>query len=40
MLVPYNEKLPKKFEQHFMEMYNKNRSRIAKNGLYEKDKLK
>ena len=40
VLVPYNDKLPKKFEQHFMEMYNKNRSRIAKNGLYEKDKLK
>lgn len=34
-----NWDLPKRFRKHYMEMYNKDKSKIAKHGLYEKDKL-
>merc|ERR1711965_946954 len=31
--------LPKRFRKHYMVMYNKDKSKISKHGLYEKDKL-
>ena len=34
-----NWELPKRFRKHYIEMYNKDKSKISKHGLYEKDKL-
>jgi hypothetical protein len=31
--------LPKKFREHYMKMFNKDKSKISEKGFYEKDKL-
>lgn len=38
--IDYDNSLPSKFRRHFLKMYNKDRSQICKNGLYEKSHLK
>ena len=38
--IKYDKELPKKFREHFKKMYNKDKSKICKNGFYEKDMLK
>ena len=38
--VKMDKTLPKRFRQHYLEMYNKDISKISKNGFYEKDTLK
>jgi len=38
--VKMDKTLPKRFRQHYLEMYNKDKSKLSKNGFYEKDKLK
>jgi hypothetical protein len=38
--IKYDKDLPKKFREHFKKMYNKDKSKICKNGFYEKDMLK
>ena len=40
VLVEYDSTLPKKFREHFLKMFNKDKTKIAKNGFYEKDMLK
>ena len=40
VLIEYDKELPRKFRKHFMNMYKKDKSKICKNGFYEKDKLK
>jgi len=38
--IDYDAELPKKFREHFKKMYKKDKSKICKNGFYEKDMLK
>ena len=38
--IKYDKELPKKFREHFKKMYNKDKSKICKNGFYEKVMLK
>ena len=38
--VKMDKTLPKRFREHYLKMYKKDKSKIAKNGLYEKDKLR
>lgn len=38
--IKYDEELPKKFRENFKKMYKKDKSKICKNGFYEKDMLK
>jgi D-alanyl-D-alanine carboxypeptidase len=40
VLVEYDSTLPKKFREHFLKMFNKDKTKIAKNGFYEKDMIK
>tara|TARA_B100000963_G_C22639379_1_gene679523 strand:- start:8007 stop:8495 length:489 start_codon:yes stop_codon:yes gene_type:complete len=40
VLIEYDKTLPKKFREHFLKMYKKDKTKIAKNGFYEKDMLK
>ena len=40
VLIEYDKTLPKKFREHFLKMYKKDKAKIAKNGFYEKDMLK
>tara|TARA_B100000900_G_scaffold410233_1_gene427652 strand:- start:1196 stop:1696 length:501 start_codon:yes stop_codon:yes gene_type:complete len=40
VLVDYDKDLPKKFHQHFQNMLKKDKTKISKNGFYEKDKLR
>ncbi len=38
--INYDKELPKKFREHFKKMYKKDKTKICKDGFYEKDKLK
>jgi len=38
--IPYDKTLPKRFKQKFDKIAKSNPEKLAKNGLYEKDKLK
>ncbi len=40
ILIDYDKALPKKFNENFKKMYKKDKTKICKNGFYEKDKLK
>lgn len=40
VLIEYDEKLPVKFKKHFTDMYKKDKSKICKNGFYEKSELR
>ena len=38
--IPYDKTLPKRFKKKFNKIAKSNPEKLAKNGLYEKDKLK
>lgn len=40
VLIDYDKNLPAKFRKHFLNMYKKDKSKINKNGYYEKSHLK
>jgi len=40
VLIDYDKDLPQKFSEHFKKMYKNDKTKICKNGFYEKDKLK
>ena len=40
VLIKYDEKLPTKFKKHFTDMYKKDKTKICKNGFYEKSELR
>ena len=40
VFIDYDFSLPSKFRRHFLKTYNKDRSKICKNGFYEKSHLR